>query len=189
VTTNDVARRLASLYDRRGLRAYVRWKVRSDPAYEAVLRELRGHDEPLIDLGCGVGLLPFFLRENGFTAPITGIDFDQRKIEVARRVAPRYRDVGFIAGDARQGLPSNHNVVMLDILHYLDAESQKQILANVAALKSRGLTVLLVEQRAHAALAIADRAYVLETGSVTLQGKGSDLLKDPKVRAAYLGTH
>jgi branched-chain amino acid transport system ATP-binding protein len=42
---------------------------------------------------------------------------------------------------------------------------------------------------ANQALGVADRAYVLETGSVTLQGKGSDLLKDPKVRAAYLGTH
>ena len=42
---------------------------------------------------------------------------------------------------------------------------------------------------ANQALGVADRAYVLETGSVTLQGKGSDLVKNPKVRAAYLGTH
>ena len=52
-----------------------------------------------------------------------------------------------------------------------------------------GIRFLLVEQMANQALGVADRAYVLETGSVTLQGKGSDLLKDPKVRAAYLGTH
>jgi branched-chain amino acid transport system ATP-binding protein len=42
---------------------------------------------------------------------------------------------------------------------------------------------------ANQALGVADRAYVLETGRITLQGKGSDLLKDPKVRAAYLGAH
>ena len=52
-----------------------------------------------------------------------------------------------------------------------------------------GLTILLVEQMANQALAVADRAYVLETGEITHQGKGSELLNDPKVRAAYLGTH
>jgi branched-chain amino acid transport system ATP-binding protein len=63
----------------------------------------------------------------------------------------------------------------------------EQILANVAALKTRGLTVLLVEQNAHAALAIADRAYVLETGRVTLEGESAALRNDARVREAYLG--
>jgi branched-chain amino acid transport system ATP-binding protein len=63
----------------------------------------------------------------------------------------------------------------------------EQILANVAALKSRGLTVLLVEQRAHAALAIADRAYVLETGRITLSGDSASLREDARVKEAYLG--
>ena len=62
-----------------------------------------------------------------------------------------------------------------------------QILAAVVALKAKGITVLLVEQNASAALAIADRGYVLETGHVVLEGKGAALLDDPKVRAAYLG--
>ncbi|WP_127091905.1 ABC transporter ATP-binding protein [Aquabacter cavernae] len=62
-----------------------------------------------------------------------------------------------------------------------------QILGAVVKLKAEGITVLLVEQNASAALAIADRGYVLETGHVVLEGKGSDLLEDPKVRAAYLG--
>jgi branched-chain amino acid transport system ATP-binding protein len=63
----------------------------------------------------------------------------------------------------------------------------EQILANVAALKTRGLTALLVEQNAHAALAIADRAYVLETGRVTLEGESAALRNDARVREAYLG--
>lgn len=138
-----VAKRLASLYDRPALRAYVRWKVRADPAYDAVLRQLRGHDEPLIDLGCGVGLLPFYLREHGVQASIIGIDFDQRKVDVARRAATRYRDVDFIAGDARSSLPEGRSVVMLDLLHYLDAESRAQILANVArAVPPGGIVVI-----------------------------------------------
>ncbi|MEW6122338.1 MAG: ABC transporter ATP-binding protein [Pseudomonadota bacterium] len=62
-----------------------------------------------------------------------------------------------------------------------------QILGAVVKLKAEGITVLLVEQNASAALAIADRGYVLETGHVVLEGKGNDLLEDPKVRAAYLG--
>jgi branched-chain amino acid transport system ATP-binding protein len=62
-----------------------------------------------------------------------------------------------------------------------------QIFAIVADLKRRGLTVLLVEQNAHAALAIADRGYVIETGLINITGSGHALLDDERVRAAYLG--
>ena len=65
----------------------------------------------------------------------------------------------------------------------------QDIFNTIRALRETGLTILLVEQMANQALGVADRAYVLETGRITLQGKGSDLLNDPKVRAAYLGTH
>ncbi len=50
-----------------------------------------------------------------------------------------------------------------------------------------GTTVLLVEQNAQKALSIADRAYVLETGNISLSGKASDLINDESVRKAYLG--
>ena len=50
-----------------------------------------------------------------------------------------------------------------------------------------GVTILLVEQNASRALAIADRGYVMESGLITMSGPGQDLLNDPKVRAAYLG--
>jgi branched-chain amino acid transport system ATP-binding protein len=62
-----------------------------------------------------------------------------------------------------------------------------QILDAIVSLKSDGITVLLVEQNASAALAIADRGYVLETGKVAYGGAGSALLADPQVKAAYLG--
>ena len=58
----------------------------------------------------------------------------------------------------------------------------------IEQIKSQGVTILLVEQNAAKALKIADRAYVLETGSITKEGSGSSLLKDPVVIAAYLGT-
>ncbi|MDO8771385.1 MAG: ABC transporter ATP-binding protein [Burkholderiaceae bacterium] len=64
-----------------------------------------------------------------------------------------------------------------------------EIFQSIRALRDSGLTILLVEQMANQALAVADRAYVLETGHVTLEGTGAELLKNPAVRAAYLGTH
>ncbi len=62
-----------------------------------------------------------------------------------------------------------------------------QILETVASLKARGVTILLVEQNAYAALSIADRGYVLETGQIALSGSASELIADPRVREAYLG--
>ena len=52
---------------------------------------------------------------------------------------------------------------------------------------AQGVTIMLVEQNASRALAIADRGYVMESGIITMTGKGKDMLNDPKVRAAYLG--
>jgi branched-chain amino acid transport system ATP-binding protein len=63
------------------------------------------------------------------------------------------------------------------------------IFRTIAALRARGLTILLVEQMAMQALAAADRAYVLETGRITLEGSGTELLNNAQMRAAYLGAH
>ena len=52
---------------------------------------------------------------------------------------------------------------------------------------AQGVTVLLVEQNASRALALANRGYVMDSGLITMTGSGKDLLSDPKVRAAYLG--
>jgi len=62
-----------------------------------------------------------------------------------------------------------------------------EIFEIIKDLHNHGITILLVEQNAKAALSIADRAYVLETGKVVLSGSGEELLNDDKVRAAYLG--
>ena len=64
----------------------------------------------------------------------------------------------------------------------------KDIFRTIARLRDGGMTILLVEQMANLALAIADRAYVLETGRITLSGTGRELLRDPQVRKAYLGS-
>ncbi len=143
MSDRDVSNRLASLYPRRWLQGYVRWKVRSDHAYRAALAVLRDRTMPLLDLGCGLGILAFYLREHGYSAPILGIDFDERKIELARQAATRYRNIDFIAGDAREPLPEGHDIVLLDILHYFDAQSRKRIMSNVAnAVAPNGVVVI-----------------------------------------------
>ncbi|MFI4930738.1 MAG: ABC transporter ATP-binding protein [Burkholderiales bacterium] len=62
-----------------------------------------------------------------------------------------------------------------------------EIFAHIAALKARGTTVLLVDQNARAALAVADRGYVMETGRIVLEDAAADLLRNPKVQQAYMG--
>jgi branched-chain amino acid transport system ATP-binding protein len=63
------------------------------------------------------------------------------------------------------------------------------IFRSICSLRDAGVTIVLVEQMANQALAVSDRAYVLETGSVQLEGTGRELLNNPAVRAAYLGGH
>ena len=63
----------------------------------------------------------------------------------------------------------------------------KEVFDIVSALHDTGITVLLVEQNAKMALSISDRAYVLETGHISMEGPAKDLLEDDRVRKAYLG--
>jgi branched-chain amino acid transport system ATP-binding protein len=106
----------------------------------------------------------------------------------------RHIAAGALSGGQQQMLAIGRALMARPKLLLLDEPSMglapmlaEQILANVAALKTRGLTVLLVEQNAHAALGIADRAYVLETGRVTLEGASATLRNDARVKEAYLG--
>ncbi|MDR5683736.1 MAG: ABC transporter ATP-binding protein [Armatimonadota bacterium] len=89
-----------------------------------------------------------------------------------------------------RGLMSAPRLLMMDEpLLGLAPLVVREILEVVRALSARGLSILLVEQNAKAALAVADRAYVMERGTVVLHGSASRLAGDPKVQAAYLGGH
>ena len=63
----------------------------------------------------------------------------------------------------------------------------QNIFSIIRTIRDSGVTVLLIEQNANAALKVADRGYVLETGRITLEGSGEALRRNPEVRAAYLG--
>jgi SAM-dependent methyltransferase len=127
---DDVANRVVARYPTRFLRAYVRSKVRTDPVYAAVFERLRESDQPLLDVGCGIGILPLYLRERGFTAPIQGVDHDERKIAIARSVVP---DAELRIGDARTAIDRGGTIVLLDLLHYFTSEEQAGILTAAAA--------------------------------------------------------
>ncbi|HEY0141403.1 MAG TPA: methyltransferase domain-containing protein [Thermoanaerobaculia bacterium] len=138
-----VARALGSRYATPYLRNYVRWKVAMDPVYEGVAERLREHHLPLVDVGCGVGLMVFYLRESGFDGPIVGIDFDEGKIAAANEMASRYEHTEFRTGDARAPLPEGHSVLILDVLQYFETAGQQVTLRNAARVVPEGGVVII----------------------------------------------
>jgi branched-chain amino acid transport system ATP-binding protein len=111
------------------------------------------------------------------------------------RLAERRRQLaGSLSGGEQQMLAIARALMGRPTLLLLDEPSLglapllvAEVMRTLAELRRQGLTLLLVEQNANAALAIADRAVVLEAGAVTLQGPAADLLHDPELRASYLG--
>lgn len=130
--------RIANQFSGRFLRGYVKSKLRSDPVYEAAAHVLLAQREPLYDIGCGVGLLAFYLRERGFDASILGVDHDVAKVNAATAIGSRYANVSFVVGDAREELPPNRNIAALDVLHYFRDEEQRQILESIAGAVAPG---------------------------------------------------
>ncbi|MCC7102789.1 MAG: ABC transporter ATP-binding protein [Fimbriimonadaceae bacterium] len=112
---------------------------------------------------------------------------------------PRLRErlkqnAGTLSGGEQQMLAIGRALMSQPKLLLLDEPSMglapnlvAEIFDIITDVKAEGVTVLVVEQNAHKALSIADRAYVLETGSLVLEGTGKELLNSDKVREAYLG--
>ena len=117
---------------------YSRCKLASDPLYAAVGNELRGTTAPLLDLGCGIGLLAHALRAQGFTARYQGVDNDAGKIASAKEAAARARlaDVSFDTVDlSREDLPVHGgSVALLDVLQFVPDAAAQALLARASQL-------------------------------------------------------
>lgn len=101
---------------------------------------------------------------------------------------------GTLSGGEQQMLAISRGLMSKPKLLMMDEPSLglapllvKEIFDIIQKIREDGITVLLIEQNAFAALKIADYAYVLETGKIVLQGTGADLLQDVRVKKAYLG--
>jgi SAM-dependent methyltransferase len=134
VAHEDACARVAARFSERWLRIYAGRKLRTDPIFPAAHELFGESNQPLIDLGCGVGLLSFYLRERNFLPPISGRDRDGRKIERANAVARGvYPDLEFVERDASEPISQTGNIVLFDLLHYLRPNDQARLLERLAA--------------------------------------------------------
>lgn len=107
---------------------YARIKLKTDPLYPGVLKALSGNQAPLLDIGCGIGLLAQLLRDNGVATPYTGVDFDARKIQMAKLGAKKRAlyEVLFEQRDVTRGLPTHSgSVTLLDVLQFLPDDAAR----------------------------------------------------------------
>ena len=125
-----------------------------------------------------------------------GINADMNKaFELFPRLMERRHQLaGTLSGGEQQLLAMARALMSKPRIMLMDEPSMglspllvKEIFRIIQDINKQGTTVLLVEQNAKMALAIADRAYVLETGKITLEGTGKELAADERVRKAYLG--
>jgi branched-chain amino acid transport system ATP-binding protein len=136
------------------------------------------------------------LQVGGFTQAKASLAAD---LEFVFNMFPRLKErqkqyAGTLSGGEQQMLAIGRALMAKPKLLLLDEPSMglapkivEQIFENVQSINRAGVTILLVEQNAAMALAISHRGYVLETGSVILEGKSGDLATNDRVRQAYLG--
>ena len=111
------------------------------------------------------------------------------------RLKERYKQLaGTLSGGEQQMLATGRALMADPRIVLMDEPSMglspllvKEIFAIIEELHRSGITILLVEQNAKMALAVSDRAYVLETGTISMEGRAADLAADDRVRKAYLG--
>jgi len=128
---------------------YSRTKLGSDPLYPGVCDALRGSTAPLLDLGCGLGLLAHALRADGIDLPYRGVDNDRGKIERARAAAQRLIGVDFervdlAAPDFSLGsLGHRGSVAILDVLQFIPPDAQDRTLDAAMAMLTPGARLVI----------------------------------------------
>lgn len=125
---------------------YTRAKLRTDPLYPGVLAALRDTPGPVLDLGCGLGLLAHALHADGQARGYYGVDIDAGKIERARRIARRtgLADARFEVVDLATRWPAHTgNIAILDLLQYLPGHVQAGMLAHVSRMVAPGAKLVI----------------------------------------------
>jgi len=127
---------IAGCYQKAGHRLHARWKLANDPVYAATAGELGESALPLLDIGCGLGLLGHYLNAHHHLPRYVGLDRDARKILAAIAAADRAgllprMQLGTTDVPALPSLQGH--VALLDVLHYLTAEQQQTLLAAAIA--------------------------------------------------------
>jgi 2-polyprenyl-3-methyl-5-hydroxy-6-metoxy-1,4-benzoquinol methylase len=137
--------RVAAQFPQLWLRGYAGSKLRRDPIYPAACELFCGSDEPILDIGCGLGLLAFYLRERGCRQRILGLDVDARKIRQGSRIAAtRYRDVDLRSQDVRGPIPAfSGNIALFDVLHYMSLAEQTSLLSHLAQCVAPGGSLVI----------------------------------------------
>lgn len=125
---------------------YTQTKLRTDPLYPGVLAALRGTTAPVLDLGCGLGLLAHALHADGQTLPYYGVDIDADKIRRGQQIAARsgIASARFEVVDLGARWPSHQgSVAILDVLQYLSHEVQAGMLQHVASMLTPGARLVI----------------------------------------------
>ena len=125
---------------------YTRSKLGSDPLYPGICDALRGSTAPLLDLGCGLGLLAHALRDDGIALAYRGVDNDAGKIARARAAAARrpLAQVAFDTIDLAHGLPAHRgSVALLDVLQFLSPDAQARTLDAAIAMLTPGARLVI----------------------------------------------
>lgn len=129
---NRAIERIAARYPGRFHAGYARGKLRHDPVFAAIADWLEGDDQPLLDIGCGLGLLGQYLRERGWRGAYHGIDLDAPKIAAAQAAAAALGGFDCVTGTVPPLPPGAGHVALVDVLHYLPHESQQALLREAA---------------------------------------------------------
>jgi 2-polyprenyl-3-methyl-5-hydroxy-6-metoxy-1,4-benzoquinol methylase len=146
ILNRQARHRIASRFSTRGDRFYIHGKLATDPVYAACARAVAGTPLPVLDIGCGLGLLGHYLHACGALEGYLGLDSDPRKIAMGREAAERGGLGGALTlrqADATSPQPLHGHVALLDVLHYLPAERQGALLAHaVDHLADDGVLIL-----------------------------------------------
>ena len=167
---------IRTLYNYRGayVESYVRWKLRLDPIYREIdsVVPVRGS---VLDLGCGYGVMSHILARKSLERRVIGVDFDERKIGIARQTALATPNLSIEMQDILEWeYPPADAALLIDVLHYWPKEKQLRILEKAAACLREGGVLIVRSAVASSGWAHRATAWAEIFARVTRRNRRSD---------------